>query len=473
MLFIGLLRLIRLLVQSSIAQPSSIIAAILVILTGHYGATLTHGTNFIVEPMTKNESVAFDKAMVFADVIQPIFEQKCVSCHNPDKTKGGLLLTNQQAILKGGKTGKLFVAGNPEISLLLQRIHLPLEEKKHMPPVGKPQLNPLEIKLLSLWIKGNADFTKKVMDLPANDSLRLIATTFLAPAVEKEESYDFAAADEKTIQKLQTAYRTIAPLAQESPALSVSFFNKNNFASQKLAELSEIKSQIVALNLPKMPVSDADLNTIATFENLQKLDLNFTDITGKGLKILTSLKKLQRLSVSGTKVTFGDLQPMIKNFGSLTTLTLWETSVSVDEIKQLQKANPSIEFIAGFRDDGSNPIKLNPPQVKNHSMVFKDSVLVQLAHPINGVDIRYTTDNSPPDSIHSLLFTGQTTLQKSATIRAKTYKTGWLGSDEVVFDFFKNTYKPDSLRLLLPLNRVHQAAGANTFFDGILGTFNA
>ena len=87
------------------------------------------------------------------------------------------MLTDMKSILKGGKTGKLIVPGNPEISLLLQRIHLPLDEKKHMPPTGKVQLSPQEITLLSLWVKGNADFTKKVTDLPPNDSLRLIATS--------------------------------------------------------------------------------------------------------------------------------------------------------------------------------------------------------------------------------------------------------------------------------------------------------
>jgi len=459
--------------KATVAKATSIAAAILVVLTGHYGATLTHGSDFISEPITKATPVSVDKAMVFADVIQPILEQKCVSCHNADKVKGELMLTDAKSILKGGKTGKFLVAGNPEMSLFLQRIHLPLDEKKHMPPVGKAQLNPQEIRLLSLWVKGNADFTKKVTDLPANDSLRLIATTFLAPVENTEEVFEFAAADEKTVKKLQTAYRSIAPLAQESPALSVSFFNKSNFTPQKLTELNELKSQIVFLNLSKMPVTDADLKTIASFENLQKLDLNFTDITGKGLAALTPLKSLKSLSLSGTKVTFKDLRAVIGNLKSLKTLSLWETSLTLSEIGQLQKTNKNTMFIAGFRDDGSHPIQLNTPQVKNSSMVFGESLLVQLAHPIKGVDIRYTTDGTLPDSIHSPLFTGQEMLKHSTAIHAKAFKNGWLGSDEVVYEFYKNTYKPDSLRLLLPLNRVHQAAGANTFFDQKLGTFNA
>ena len=134
--------------------------AIGLVLTGHYGAALTHGENFVLEPILKNrvEAVPLEKAMVYEDVIKPIFEQKCTSCHNPEKIKGELILSDPESIKKGGKSGKLFVAGNPQISLLMQRLHLPMEDKKHMPPSGKTQLTADEVVLLSLWVKGQADF---------------------------------------------------------------------------------------------------------------------------------------------------------------------------------------------------------------------------------------------------------------------------------------------------------------------------
>ncbi len=459
--------------KAPIAKTATIITGLCIIAAGHYGAVLTHGDNFITGPMVKSTPVPFDEALVFNDVIQPILEQKCVSCHNPDKLKGELILTDAQSILKGGKTGKLFVPGQPEISLLLQRVHLPSEDKKHMPPVGKTQLSAQEITLLSLWVKAKGDFTKKVSDLPANDSLRLMASALLAPVEQPQETFDFSAADEETIQKLTTEFRSIAPLARESPALAVNFFNKSAYTAQKLQELSEIKEQVVFLNLAKMPVRDADVTQIKSFRNLQKLDLNFTDITGKGLKELTALTQLKSLSVSGTKISFKDLQAVLPDFKNLNTMVVWNTGLTISEIRQLQKTHKGIRFIEGFKDDGSNPIKLNPPQIKNSSTIFNEPLLVQLSHPVKGVQIRYTTDGTEPDSLKSPLFTNQTLIKESAHIRAKAYKSGWFGSDEATFDFFRRSYKPDSVRLLLPLNRVHQAEGANTFFDGKLGTFNA
>jgi hypothetical protein len=63
------------------------------------------------------------------------------------------------------------VAGKPELSLLIQRIHLPLEEEEHMPPKNKLQLTEEELEILSLWVSSGGRFDQKVMDLPQEDPL--------------------------------------------------------------------------------------------------------------------------------------------------------------------------------------------------------------------------------------------------------------------------------------------------------------
>lgn len=460
--------------RAPLAKSGAIVTFFCLIIAGHFGATLTHGENFVLEPlMPKQKNIPIDQAIVFDHVIKPIFEKKCVSCHNPDKLKGNLILADTKSILKGGKTGKLFVAGKPGLSLLLQRIHLPLEEKKHMPPRGKIQLSDDEITLLYHWIKQNADFKKKLIDLPANDSLRILATAILEPAENKEEQFHFASADEETIRKLNNSYRGVYPISIKSPALAVNVYNKDTYTPQALIELSPVKMQIISLELNKMPVKDADLKSISRFENLRKLNLNFTNITGKGLKELVTLKYLKSLSLSGTKVNYKDLAEQISEFKSLNTLVVWNTDLSLSEIKKLQNANKQIQIIAGFKDDGRNLIKLNPPQLKNSSNIFSESISLQLEHPINGVKIRYTTDGNEPDSINSPIFKNQLLLKKFTIVKAKAYKAGWLGSDLVAFNLYKNTYKPDSVILLSPFDSRHLANGMNTFFDGELGTFNA
>jgi uncharacterized membrane protein len=453
------------------AKAGSVALALILIVAGHFGAVLTHGDNFVLEPITTPELVPLDQARVYDHVIQPIFQEKCVSCHNDQKLKGSLKLTDTLSILKGGKTGKLFIAGKPNLSLLLERIHLPSAEKKHMPPSGKPQLTEEESELLFLWIKDNASFSKKVIDLDQNDSLRILATSRLKPADIQEEDFDFAAADDKTIKKLNTFYRLVAPVSQGSPALAVSFFNKSGFDSKSLDELSAIKDQIVSLRLSRMPVKDTDLGRISKFESLQKLDLNFTDITGSGLKELSGLKSLKSLSLSGTKVTITQVQPIV-SLKSLEELTIWNTSFSEKDIQELKKLNKRLKIITGFKDDGTSPIQLSQPLLSNSSRVFKDQSKVELSHPRQDVIIRYTLDGSEPDSLKSPVFKDDLIIKSNSTIKAKAYKKGWLSSGVSTFGFLRTAIKPDRIKLLMESDQYHKAMGANSLIDGQLGDFD-
>jgi uncharacterized membrane protein len=446
------------------------------IATGHFGAGLSHGEGFLTEPITAHRMhkvVPLEQAVVFADVIQPILEGKCASCHNTNKLKGELVLTDSMGLRKGGKSGRLFVPGNPDTSLMIERIHLAMEEEKHMPPAGKPQLTKEEMALLASWIHGGADFHVKLTTLVQDDSLRLLATEWLQRASDAGEAYAFAAADPKTVQKLNSDYRTINTLAKGSPALEVTLYNRTTYAATQLKELDGIGQQIVSLNLNKLPVKDEDLKIISGFGNLRRLNLNFSDISDKGLDALRPLKHLKQLSLSGTRVTAKGLTGLLPELRELSMLTIWQTAMTPEEMDRLVKDNKTITINEGFRDDGKNKLKLNPPQIANATTVFTTDIPVLLRHPVRGVQIRFTTDGSEPDSIRSPVFDGRTTLDRTTTVKAKAYKEGWYSSDVVMFDFLQNAYAPDSVRLLLPLNNVHLAEGAHTFFNRRLGVIGA
>ena len=96
--------------------------------------------------------------------------------------------------------------------------------------------------------------------------------------------YPFDAADDATIHKLNNDFRVVAPLALNSPALSVDFYGISALNSAFLKELEIVKEQVVSLNLNKMPLKDEDLKTIAIFSNLRHLNLAFTQITGASLR---------------------------------------------------------------------------------------------------------------------------------------------------------------------------------------------
>ena len=287
--------------------PLALLCLLVVVIAGHQGASITHGRDYVWAPIMREQQpqkVLLEEAEVYAHMVKPILQSKCMSCHNTSKAKGKLVMETEELLLKGGKNGKLWDSTAEHYGLLLQRVHLPLESKKHMPPKGKPQLTEQEIQILYGWIKNNANFDLKIMDLPEHDTLRQIANN-LFNTIESDD-YEFAAADEKKIKKLNTNYRVIYPLAIASPALGVEFFSAQSYTPDQLKELLAVKEQVVSLNLNKMPVKDEELKTISQFKNLRKLNLSFTSITGSTLNELRKLNELKQLALSGTAVKESD-----------------------------------------------------------------------------------------------------------------------------------------------------------------------
>lgn len=457
------------------AKVGAVATTVCLVITGHLGGSVTHGENFVWEPVlatSEARTVPLEEAQLFPHVVQPLLDSKCVSCHNPEKKKGKLLLTNEEAVRQGGKSGPLFVAGLPDSSLLLQRIRLPLDHKKHMPPSGKPQLTDAEREVLYHWIRSGYAFETKVVELSESDSLRIATVNFLHERDGNREAYTFPPASQATLRKLNSNYRVIRPVARNSPAVTVNLYNREVYTPRTLDELREVRIQIISLDLSKMPVKDDDLKLISRLENLRTLNLNFTDISGMGLQFLRDLKHLEELSLTGTRVTYSELQKALSSMKALREVALWDTPVSQEEVALLERRLPNVSFIA-FSGHGRALIKLNPPRIKNKYRVFRDSLALELFHPVRGTDIRFTFDGKEPDSLSSPSFPGRMLINKTAAITARAYKDGWLTSDVATLHVYRSSHPPDTAILRSTLNRVHTANGAMTFFDGGLGGFNA
>lgn len=91
--------------------------------------------------------------------INPLFKRSCNGCHNPNKTKGDVDTSSYTGLLKPGKHGPNFLAGDPAKSLLLQQL---LGPEPDMPKEGDP-LTEAEVALVSRWIQEGAHD-----DTPAN-----------------------------------------------------------------------------------------------------------------------------------------------------------------------------------------------------------------------------------------------------------------------------------------------------------------
>jgi len=128
------------------------------VVTGHLGATLTHGPAVTTwwRQAKPNEPVA-TRDVVFIKEIQPIFAKACIECHGPDKARGQLRLDSRAAALAGGKSGlPAIVPGKPENSELIRRVKLPREDDEAMPFDEELALTTAEIAALERWIKDGA-----------------------------------------------------------------------------------------------------------------------------------------------------------------------------------------------------------------------------------------------------------------------------------------------------------------------------
>ncbi len=440
------------------------LSMLIILFTGHQGAEISHGQNFLLAPITpqkQDEKILVDNAVVYIHMVQPILQAKCYSCHNEKKSKGQLMMHTQELLLKGGKNGKLWDISAADYGLLMNRVHLPLDNKKHMPPTGKPQLTEQETQILYSWIKSGANFSTKVVELAETDTLRLIANSIFNTI--ESDSYDFAAADDKKIKKLNTNYRIVTPLAKTSPALGVDFFSASAYLPEQLKELLDVKEQVVSLSLNKMPVNDDELKIISQFKNLRKLNLSFTNITGRNLTELNKLEELRQLSLSGTKIVKVDIAKL-SALKKLSQLFVWNTGLTDADVTTLRTTMKGTALENGYKGD-TTIFKLNAPILLNEEQIINMPITLKLKHYINGVSIRYTLDGSIPDSINSSEYSKNILLSSNVTVKAKAFKKGWTSSDIMESHFFSSKYKPDSAINFLPPDDQYQGDGAKTLID--------
>jgi len=91
--------------KANIAKIAASGLVIVTVMAGHFGASLTHGEDFIFEPIIAANVVVvpIEEAVVFDHLVMPILEKKCNSCHNRSKAKGELIMTDKTSLQKGGK----------------------------------------------------------------------------------------------------------------------------------------------------------------------------------------------------------------------------------------------------------------------------------------------------------------------------------------------------------------------------------
>ncbi len=327
---------------------------ICLLFTGHYGASLTHGSGFLfgssVAPMAFKPLANAQEALAYKEVIDPILQQKCVGCHGADKQKGKLRLDSEAFIRKGGKNGEV-IAAQPDDAVMLTRIMLPPDDEEHMPPKEKGQLTKDQISLIDWWIKNGGNFTAKVKDIPQNDQIKKTLAK-LESAGETEETLvaeslpQVSVAPAAMVEQLRKAGAVIVPVAAGSQLVSVNLINLIDSSEQIWKSLAGISEQVYELKAEGTKVNNASINYFAGMKNIQRLSLAGSSITDSALTQIAKLTSLASLNLRGTKVTgvgILALGSLIK----LKKLYLFQTSVDSTSMASVKAKLPGTVLEVG------------------------------------------------------------------------------------------------------------------------------
>lgn len=323
-----------------------IVLTTLIMVTGHYGGTLTHGADYLTASFnstteTKKIIANIDEAVVYTDIIEPILATKCYSCHGQSKQKGKLRLDLPNYIMQGGEEGKVLTPYQPGSSEIINRILLPTANEDHMPPVQKPQLTKDEVALLHWWIESGANFTAAVKNTKQTAAIKGLLASFSsgdATAAEQTKlpTKKVSAISSDILSALTKEGITVVPVVHGSNYVRANLIGVEKITTHTIELLSTISDQLLQLNASFTGITNEYLNALSNCKTLKQLFLNSTAITDKGLIALAGLENLETLSITQTKTTEAGINGL-SSLKNLKKVFLYGTGFTKGSLTQLQQ----------------------------------------------------------------------------------------------------------------------------------------
>ncbi len=443
------------------------ITLVLLSLTGHYGGSLTHGSEYLFEQGNSqaflvDAGLSLDEMPVYEQLIQPILQQKCVSCHKPSKKKGELVMSSFADLVKGGKSGAIFNSEHPQKSELLKRVLLPIGEEKHMPPKGKSQLTDDEVALLEWWIENKTCADCTVADMQNREKVEPILQKYI-PTQTTLDTANLDVLTNKQFATLQAKGIQVTSASATSPLIALSLQNQNEIKRSMIKSMKPIRKNISELNLSYATVNEQLIDFISGLDNLQKLQLQHTQVSDKAISKLKNLKNLQSLNLYDTPVSDESIENLTA-LPILKKLYIWQSAISTEGISQLKKAKPRLEVYAGIDESIFGAVNLNPPIILADTDLFEDSLIVTLKNNLKNSVLHYTLDGSEPDSTSSI-YNQAIKLTSSAMVKAIARKKGWEESETNNKQFIKIQHRIVAAKLSSPASPKYPGEGSKTLID--------
>jgi hypothetical protein len=290
-----------------------------------------------------------DSLHLYADLIEPILQQKCVRCHGGAQTYGNLDMSSWEAIAQGGKDGPLWQAGSAVQSHLIQRVSLATHDLRFMPPSGEPLTYP-ETRLISWWIEQGAEVGPGVPEEIPGDVLVWLDKQHGLDLREKPYVQVAGAQvewDQASVDALRESGWRVKPLAADNNLLEV-IAPDTTLSETQWQALAQAAPMITWLTLAKAKGSLTPLADITDWVHLTRLDLSEQTVPSQALEQLTQALNLETLILKGGTLPekSGEWLAQMK---SLQRVFLWQSNFPASEIEQLRQARPELEVDTGFQ----------------------------------------------------------------------------------------------------------------------------
>jgi uncharacterized membrane protein len=344
--------------SSSLKTLSNTVIIVLLTLTGHYGGNLTHGETYLVDYAPENIKqllvkknryleLEIDSVKIYNDLIQPIFNQKCISCHNKEISRGNLNMDSYSNVLKGGSSGNPINKSDPRKSLLIKRITMPTSELKYMPPDGEP-VSFDEIKTLIWWINNLDKSNENLVSLKVEDDIKESLEILYSLNFREKQWFEKLSTDrleESLVQNIDKSVFQIKFISNDKKFISVKSLKKNISISD-IEKLEKISRNITYFTAKSSNLSNESIKSISSFKNLVKLEIQDNNIDDESIKILQSLKNLEILNIHNTKITRQSIG-VLKNFKNLKRAYVWGTSITKREVDEFNRKEGKLKLIGG------------------------------------------------------------------------------------------------------------------------------
>lgn len=333
----------------------------LLLAAGHLGGSLTHGPTYLTQYMPapikavagisagrRYEIANVDSALIFHDLVKPILDRRCVDCHGPSKTRGGLRLDTPEGLQEGGDSGPVVSAGSPSSSDLLRRVTLPLEHEDVMPPDGELPLTVGETELIRWWIANGASLDQKVADVDEVPTAVETALVRIAGPRPEQKSilytFEVEPADSTLIAGLNRSGFSVRNVARDLHLLDVRL--ETGGSAEAMEELIPLAQQITWLDLSGSSVTNSALSVLSEMPHLTRLYLQFAPVSDAGVRHLQDLPNLEYVNLYGTSVT-DDALDHLATLPRLSDLYLWQTQVTEAALEDFRERRPDVRAYLG------------------------------------------------------------------------------------------------------------------------------